>query len=213
MPDTLDARLSRKVRFQGCDPWSRRSRFGSMRTHRLDVLVDARCANPDHGYGIAGNEEAMPFLPLWQSAGEMMTNYEIIYKIESSLSISRYNDDVVSLLRGMTGPPIFIAFHHFSLASDESVDPQVAKYIKNHSLWAVVDILREVVKETLPEGSEVAFTVEGDGESDDEWLVANLRIKSPKAQAYDLYDKFVDAWIGRTTPANRKRVRLTYSAW
>ncbi len=89
---------------------------------------------------------------------------------------------------------------------------EVTRYCTEHG---ITDAFRQTVAlaaEVLPAGSGVAPAVEGDGESDERWLVLDLAVNAGWDAAHDAYDQLLDRWLDAFPPAARDRIRLTYSA-
>jgi hypothetical protein len=88
----------------------------------------------------------------------------------------------------------------------------VEEYCRNHGITYAARETVVLATQQLPLKGKVGLSLAGDGESDETWLVMNLLLDVSWAEAYDVYDKFVDEWIVNLPPESRHRIRLTYSA-
>ena len=89
---------------------------------------------------------------------------------------------------------------------------EVRKYLQRYGIEDATQKTVELVESELPLGSEVSFSVEGEGESDELWLVAHLTIHAPSAEVFDMFNRFVDKWIEFIPKSGRQRMNLTYTA-
>jgi hypothetical protein len=100
-----------------------------------------------------------------------------------------------------------------SLSSLEKLNlsPKVRDYVRRFEIETDIIAAHELIEKNTPSGSLVGFTIEGDCESDELWLIANLSIKAPESEVFQIFDKFVDIWISSLPKKLRQRTRLTYS--
>ena len=81
-----------------------------------------------------------------------------------------------------------------------------------HDLHDACRVTTELARDHLPTGSTVCFSLEGDGESEEQSLVVQLGVKAPPADVFHLFDRFVDTWIDRVPIEAQHQIRLTYFA-
>jgi hypothetical protein len=93
-----------------------------------------------------------------------------------------------------------------------AVSAEVLKYCQMHDIQDACRTTSDLARDQLPPGSTVAFSLEGDGESDEQSLMVHLGIKAPPKEVFQLFDRFVDAWIDRVPTRAQHWIGLTYSA-
>lgn len=76
-----------------------------------------------------------------------------------------------------------------------NASPEVRSYLSRFGIEADARKTVELAKLSLPAGSTVSFSIEGDGETDEEWLIANLAIHAPEADVFGQFEQFVDSWV------------------
>lgn len=88
----------------------------------------------------------------------------------------------------------------------------VLKYCEAHNIQDACRETSDLAHVQLPPGSTVSFSLEGDGESDEQSLIVHLGIKAPPEEVFRLFDRFVDAWIDRVPTRAQHWIGLTYFA-
>ena len=92
-------------------------------------------------------------------------------------------------------------------------DPeQFRDYLAEYDLAGPLLQTLKLAGAQFPAGTTWFFTFEGDGESEGAWLVVQFSLNASWADAYDIFDHFVNEWIDAVPPAARDRIRLNYSA-
>lgn len=92
------------------------------------------------------------------------------------------------------------------------VSDEVLKYCLMHQITEACCETADLARDQLPPESTLSFSLEGDGESDEQSLIVHLGIKAPPEEVFRLFDRFVDAWIDRVPTRAQNRMGLTYSA-
>lgn len=113
---------------------------------------------------------------------------------------------VSSSHRGSEGPPLALWL------SGAAAPDEVAAYCQEHGITDTARGTVELATRLLSLNRPVTLSLEGDGESEEVWLIVHLSLDASWAEAYDVYDRFIDEWIGEFPPASRHRIRITYSA-
>ena len=89
---------------------------------------------------------------------------------------------------------------------------EVLMYCQMHDIQDACRTTSDLARDQLPPGSTVSFSVEGDGESDEQSLIATLCIKAPPEEVFRIFDRYVDAWIDRVPTRAQHWIGLTYFA-
>jgi len=88
----------------------------------------------------------------------------------------------------------------------------VLNYLTQHGIKDGVMQTVDIVQKTYPSGSKVSLSLEGDGESDEEWLVVHVAANAAWDEAFNIYDQLVDSWIKSVPMPTQHRIHITYSA-
>ena len=123
------------------------------------------------------------------------------------LTSSCYGDFVKGLHLGIESVP---AISGLALATSKGNPWEV--YVERYGLKSTLKDTFRLSRTTLPTGSTLLLSVEGDGESDEEWLVIDVKIKAPRTEVFGLFNRFIDEWTESTPVAEQRRIRFTYSA-
>lgn len=88
----------------------------------------------------------------------------------------------------------------------------VARYCTMHDIHDACRATADLAHDQLPLGSSVSFSLEADGESEEQSLIVHLGIKTSPEEVFGIFDRFVDAWIDRVPTRAQHWMGLTYSA-
>ena len=103
--------------------------------------------------------------------------------------------------------------HAYNWLTNLTDSPEVVlNYLTQHGIKDGVMQTVDIVKQTFPSGSDVSLSLEGDGESDEEWLFIHVAANASWDEVFDNYYKFIDSWVKSIPMTAQHRIRITYSA-
>jgi hypothetical protein len=94
-----------------------------------------------------------------------------------------------------------------------AVDPvRVRNYLDLYGIDDPVCKTIALAEAHYPPGSKTTVSVDGDCESDEEWLIVRTAIAGERSRVFRLFNEFVDKWIDSIPSEGRDRIRITYTA-
>ena len=116
------------------------------------------------------------------------------------------------MIEGLNGHPMFATAPLPVQADVATSDDRVRAYILAHNLEGAVNKTVSLAKSLLPGGSETLLSLSNDGESAETWLVVHLLVNSTGMPLFQVYERFVDAWVDSIPSAAQHRIHLTYAS-
>jgi len=94
--------------------------------------------------------------------------------------------------------------------TDSSTPSDIAEFVVRHGLTAHLETALRLVGETFPPGSPTTLELEGDPDTEGQWIVIDVRYSGNPGVVLNHYNQFVACWIAVTPPWVGNFLRLTF---